>query len=51
MKERVCLHLSRVQLPATELSRAIYSGLIKERKGDLDHSALILALDKEDANA
>ena len=40
-----------LQLPATELNRALYSGLIKDGKGDLDHSALILALDKEDANA
>lgn len=36
------------QLPATELNRALYEGLIKQGKGDLDHSALILALDKAD---
>lgn len=41
----------QLQLPATELNRSLYSGLIKDGKGDLDHSALILALDKEDANA
>lgn len=40
-----------LQLPATELNRTLYSGLIEDGKGDLDHSALILALDKEDANA
>ena len=40
-----------LQLPATELNRVLYSGLIKDGKGELDHSALILALDKKDANA
>lgn len=35
------------QLPATELNCSLYSELIKEGKGNLDHSALILALDKK----
>ena len=34
------------QLPATKLNHALYSELIKAGKGNLDHSALILALDK-----
>lgn len=34
-------------LPATELNRALYRQLIDEGKGDLDHSALILALDNK----
>ncbi len=33
------------QLPATALNRELYQKLIVEGKGDLDHSALILALD------
>ena len=36
------------KLPATELNRALYARLIKEGKGELDHSALILALDEQD---
>lgn len=35
------------QLPATELNRQLYSELMEAGKGDLDHSALILALDKD----
>lgn len=36
------------KLPATELNRALYARLIKEGKGELDHSALILALEELD---
>ena len=35
------------QLPATSLNRELYQGLIKDGKGELDHSALILALDRK----
>ena len=33
-------------LPATQLNRELYNELIQQGKGDLDHSALILALNK-----
>ena len=36
----------RQQLPASELNRTLYAELIEQGKGDLDHSALILALEK-----
>jgi len=38
-----------LHLPATELNCSLYTGLIKKGKGDLDHSALILALDEDNA--
>lgn len=37
-----------LQLPATELNRELYAELINSGKGNLDHSALILAIDKKD---
>lgn len=36
-----------LDLPATRLNRELYSQLIDEGKGELDHSALILALDRQ----
>lgn len=36
----------RQQLPASELNRALYSELIAQGQDELDHSALILALEK-----
>lgn len=35
-----------LQLPATELNRSLYRELIESGQGDLDHSALVLAIDK-----
>lgn len=37
----------KLKLPATELNRALYNELIEAGKGVLDHSALILAIDKK----
>jgi len=36
----------RQQLPASELNRSLYAELIEQGRGELDHSALILALEK-----
>jgi 2-hydroxy-3-oxopropionate reductase len=35
-----------LDLPATELNRDLYQKLIEEGEGELDHSALVLALDR-----
>ena len=35
-----------LRLPATELTRDLYAGLIEAGQGELDHSALIKAIDR-----
>jgi len=37
----------RIDLPATRLSRDLYDKLIEQGDGDLDHAALIKAIDPD----